>query len=413
MATPVTATASPFAFLNTASLVENTSRSASATDFQRALQSQLNSSRAAERSASTANTNAQNQATSRAETPRPQASSSDNASRPKQAADGNRNTEPASARPSAKGETGQQTSQQDTNADATQGDSTGTTAEPETATVDTTESPASEPALAALPALIAALMPALAGTPQTAAADDADPLAEPIASDDTTLGAMLTGKGDTPGKSLQNPDLLKDKVEPPASNTPQANAAAALQTKADPRLVLGERPSVSAQASVEQPNLHPGLMLQPTRHTSAATTPQLPVATPANQQGWAEEVNNRVMWMVGRAESKAELVLTPANLGKVEVSINLNGDQTTAQFVAASQAARDALEQSMPKLRELLAQSGISLGQTSVGTSSEQGAEHGGHSSGGRGSHGAADTDSLPVGAQRVQQLMGLVDTFV
>jgi flagellar hook-length control protein FliK len=109
------------------------------------------------------------------------------------------------------------------------------------------------------------------------------------------------------------------------------------------------------------------------RHAPATqpATPQLPVHTPAGQQGWAEDVGNQVRWMLGRAESKAELVLTPPNMGKLEVSINLAGDQTTAQFIASSQAARDALERAMPQLREALQQAGIMLGDANVSTSSQ------------------------------------------
>ncbi len=142
---------------------------------------------------------------------------------------------------------------------------------------------------------------------------------------------------------------------------------------------------------------------------------QLPVATPAGREAWAEDVGNQVRWMLGRAESKAELVLTPPNMGKLEVSITLNGDQTTAQFVASSQAARDALEQALPRLREILQQAGISLGQTNVSTSGEQGAgsegsRHGARS--GRGTETSADTSEGASRSTWLRQHDGMVDTF-
>lgn len=97
------------------------------------------------------------------------------------------------------------------------------------------------------------------------------------------------------------------------------------------------------------------------------------VATPAGSPSWPEEVGNRVRWMVGAAESHAELTLTPPQLGKVEVSITVSGDQTSAHFVTATPAARELIEQSLPRLREVLEQSGINLGQTDVGTSGQPG----------------------------------------
>jgi len=106
-----------------------------------------------------------------------------------------------------------------------------------------------------------------------------------------------------------------------------------------------------------------------TRADSPAPTTVLTVHTPpADAERWASETTQRLVWVAGRGETKAELQLTPPSLGKLEVTLQLNNDQLTAHFVAASQAARDALEHALPQLREQLAQSGLSLGQTSVST---------------------------------------------
>lgn len=95
------------------------------------------------------------------------------------------------------------------------------------------------------------------------------------------------------------------------------------------------------------------------------------VNTPASQPGWADAVGNRVLWLVGRDESRAELILTPPTLGKLEISITVSGDTTTAQFVAATPAAREALEQAMPRLREMFEQAGVTLAESNVNTASQ------------------------------------------
>ena len=99
----------------------------------------------------------------------------------------------------------------------------------------------------------------------------------------------------------------------------------------------------------------------------AAPTAEAPsvvrVDTPVGGRGWDAEVGQKIVLMANRQESRAELTLTPPHLGRVEVSITLNGDQTSAAFVSASPAAREALEQALPRLREILAESGITLGQ--------------------------------------------------
>jgi flagellar hook-length control protein FliK len=150
------------------------------------------------------------------------------------------------------------------------------------------------------------------------------------------------------------------------------------------------------------------------RHSPVAqpATPQLPVTTPADEAGWAEDVGDQVRWMLGRAESKVELLLTPPNMGKLEVSISLNGDQTTAQFIASSQAARDALERAMPQLREALQQAGIMLGDANVSTSGQGRDREGQQRRGGSGEGAAAEGTASGSGTVWLKQQQGMVDTF-
>jgi flagellar hook-length control protein FliK len=83
--------------------------------------------------------------------------------------------------------------------------------------------------------------------------------------------------------------------------------------------------------------------------------------------GWTGEIADKLTWMVGRQEQRVELVLNPPQLGRVEVSLTLNGDQASAQFLSANPVVREALDSAMPRLRDMLAEGGITLGQTHVG----------------------------------------------
>ncbi|NMG33185.1 flagellar hook-length control protein FliK [Azoarcus sp. TTM-91] len=272
-------------------------------------------------------------------------------------------------------------------------------------------------ALAGLPAAIAALMNKVAGegAEGEAALADATDSGKPA-----TTGIVAD---DTSGKSLQNPaDALRAAVDAKVSAADKPNFAAQAQAQAAAATSsAADRPATALQAGPGEAGsaLQGAAALTALRHqvsSPQSTTPQLPVQTPAGQNGWAEDVGNKVVWMLGRAESKAELVLTPPNMGKVEVSIHLNGDQTTAHFVAASQAARDALEQALPRLREMLQQSGISLSQADVSTSGEQQAgtqDGGGRSSGGSRSAGGIEGTEVGSAPVWVKQTEGMVDTFV
>lgn len=148
--------------------------------------------------------------------------------------------------------------------------------------------------------------------------------------------------------------------------------------------------------------------------------PELPVQTPVGAQGWDADVGNRLVWMAGRQESRAELVLTPPQMGRIEVSLTVSGDQATATFVSASPAVREALENALPRLREILAEAGVALGQTQVGSESagQQAGERQNKDNSPRGDARAEDAGPLagPLGAgQSNQWLRGgrtLVDVF-
>lgn len=100
---------------------------------------------------------------------------------------------------------------------------------------------------------------------------------------------------------------------------------------------------------------------------SAAPHADPVIARPVGSSGWTEEIGNHVVWLANRSESRAELVLTPPQMGRVEISLTVKGDQAVASFVSSNPVVREALEAALPRLREVLADAGIQLGQAQVG----------------------------------------------
>jgi flagellar hook-length control protein FliK len=147
-------------------------------------------------------------------------------------------------------------------------------------------------------------------------------------------------------------------------------------------------------------------------------SPSLVVSTPVGNPGWAAEVSDKLVWMVGRQEQRVELVLNPPQLGRVEVSLSLNGDQATAQFLSTNPVVREALESAMPRLREMLADGGITLGQTHVGSDSSGQAANQRESGDNRASFGSGNALSdttIRAGSAAPQWFgrgRGLVDVF-
>lgn len=109
-------------------------------------------------------------------------------------------------------------------------------------------------------------------------------------------------------------------------------------------------------------------------HAASASSTALPIHTPVGTRGWDGEVSDKLVWMVGRREQRAELVLNPPQMGRIEVSLSMTDGQTSALFVSANPAVRDALEAALPRLREILADAGVNLGQTHVGADTGNGA---------------------------------------
>lgn len=233
--------------------------------------------------------------------------------------------------------------------------------------------------VAAQPAALAAPIPlpaADAEAPVAAADGQAEALQDTGPSGKSQGGAgLLAVTDDKTGKRLQN--ALADQPATFAEAASGANRAITLPVQGPAGLgakagAVPEGPTKAVAALQNDPASALHGVLAPRSAHPLQPGAQLQVATPLGQQGWAEDVGSKLIWMSNRGESKAELVITPPNLGKIEVSINLNGDQATAQFLASTREAKEALEQAMPRLRELMAQSGVSLGQTSVNTSGDQ-----------------------------------------
>jgi flagellar hook-length control protein FliK len=81
---------------------------------------------------------------------------------------------------------------------------------------------------------------------------------------------------------------------------------------------------------------------------------------------FANELGEKVVWLAGRNGQIAELTLNPPQMGSVEIRLTVAGGEAGAQFFSANPAVREALETALPKLRELMAQAGINLGEANV-----------------------------------------------
>ncbi len=102
----------------------------------------------------------------------------------------------------------------------------------------------------------------------------------------------------------------------------------------------------------------------PTAQGSAPPTsvlPTLSVNTPLAQAGWGQALGERIQWLVSRDLQGAQIKLNPAQLGPLEVRIQVQNDQASIQFSSAHGVVREALEAALPRLRDLFDASGVEL----------------------------------------------------
>ncbi|WP_051937814.1 flagellar hook-length control protein FliK [Ferriphaselus sp. R-1] len=157
-------------------------------------------------------------------------------------------------------------------------------------------------------------------------------------------------------------------------------------------------------------------------NAAALTTPtaapaQLSIAPPVGRKDWGDEFGQKVTWLATQHQQSAELHLNPPQLGPLDVVVSVSGDQATAFFSSPHAAVREAVEQAMPKLRELMADNGITLSNTSVSDQSQSTSQDSRQRSSGTRSPGVSD--NIAAGEQPstrvtapVRRHQGLLDTF-
>ncbi|MFC3120407.1 flagellar hook-length control protein FliK [Agaribacter flavus] len=100
-----------------------------------------------------------------------------------------------------------------------------------------------------------------------------------------------------------------------------------------------------------------------------------------------QQLVEKVRWMLNGRNTAAEIRLDPPELGAMQIKINMNGDAAAVSFTVQSVQAKEALDQATPRLRDMLQEQGIELGQSSVQQDAK--GQSGGQEQGAKGSQGS------------------------
>jgi len=152
------------------------------------------------------------------------------------------------------------------------------------------------------------------------------------------------------------------------------------------------------------------------RQTAPAPLP--PIEAPVGSPRFVDETAQQVTWLVKNGLSEAEIRVKPADMGPISVRIEMNQNEATLSFAVTQAETRGAVQDSLHRLTEMLAESGISLGEANVGGENfNQQPRDGGNSGRNRVTFapGRGDTSLVEAGAVRrtvSAGTRGLVDTF-
>ncbi len=128
--------------------------------------------------------------------------------------------------------------------------------------------------------------------------------------------------------------------------------------------------SLSSNDGANQPDLiRTDANASYTNSAVAATSKPLLTMTlpPTITSAWQQSFGEKVMWMINQNIQSAEIKLNPPELGRLDIKISMQQqDQTNILFTSQNQQVREIIESALPRLREMLGDSGLNLSDVDV-----------------------------------------------
>ncbi len=90
------------------------------------------------------------------------------------------------------------------------------------------------------------------------------------------------------------------------------------------------------------------------------------------RKDFAGSVKDKVMVMMNQKLQQVEIRLDPQELGNVNVKINLQNEQATVSFTVQNQQAKEAFDQNLGRLKDMLSESGVDVGDANVEQQNKQ-----------------------------------------
>ncbi len=136
--------------------------------------------------------------------------------------------------------------------------------------------------------------------------------------------------------------------------------------------VIAKLDTISTTAGAEQRVSNPLPLSTALNYSStsslqnASSVFQTVIAETPGQPEWNQSMSKQVVWMANQNIRSAEVRLNPANLGTIEVRIEMEDEQVNVAFSSRNIGVRDAVEMALPRLREMMEEQGLNLGDADI-----------------------------------------------
>jgi flagellar hook-length control protein FliK len=231
-----------------------------------------------------------------------------------------------------------------------------------------------------------------AGNETMAPAPDAQPTLAAVPENSALgqgMGNLLASLGLAPAKPAPEADKQNSSPDADAQGIDLKAPVATWQSglnKPETSVSLSDKPEAFKQsldalagAEIQAPETtlpEPNVESTPTPKPAEARMEYASIAKPISHSGWGKDLGEHIIWMTNKAVPAAEIKMNPEHLGPITVRIDVNNDnQTSILFTAQHAEAKEALEASIPKLREML--QGQQLNLVNVNISQNPGSQHG------------------------------------
>jgi len=174
-----------------------------------------------------------------------------------------------------------------------------------------------------------------------------------------------------PNGDISLDDILQNKIVflEPGQDTPETDIPSL--DSAEP----AEKTALIAEPSKPEPgNTSSGMnpLQQPVDNRTEYTV----LTKPLNHPGWSKDLGEHILWLYNKAIPSAEITLNPEHLGPISVRIDVNQDQASILFTTQHAATKEALEASIPKLREMLNHQQLNLAEVNISQHSASNQQH-------------------------------------